>query len=217
MPRRFRDRVHAGVELAERLAAYKRSRGFRGLGWHRARAARGGVAVAAPVAQALDLPLDAFVVRKVGVPHHEELAMGAVAPGGIVVWNDDVLAMARVSDDRRDEAVGRERAELERRVHAYRGDREPVAVQGLDVIVVDDGLATGATMSAAVTALQSMDPAQLVVAVPVAPRASLDSFARRVDAVVSVVVTDHFGSVGEWYDDFSATTDAEVVALLRGD
>ena len=105
--------------------------------------------------------------------------MGAVAPGGVVVWNDDVLAMARVSDDRRAEAVERERAELERRVHAYRGDREPIAVQGLDVVVVDDGLATGATMSAAVTALQSMDPAQLIVAVPVAPRASFDSFASR--------------------------------------
>jgi putative phosphoribosyl transferase len=217
MPRRFRDRAHAGVELAERVAAYRRSPGFRGSGGVVLGLPRGGVAVAAPVARALDLPLDAFVVRKVGVPHHEELAMGAVAPGGIVVWNDDVLAMARVSDERRDEAVVRERAELERRVRAYRGDRAPLAVQGLDVVIVDDGLATGATMSAAVTALQSMEPAQLVVAVPVAPRTSFESFARRVDAVLSVVVTDHFGSVGEWYDDFSATTDAEVVALLRGE
>jgi predicted phosphoribosyltransferase len=211
MSRRFRDRAHAGVELAERLTSFRGSRGVvLGL-------PRGGVAVAAPVAHALDLPLDAFVVRKVGVPLHEELAMGAVAPGGVVVWNDDVLAMAHVSDARRAEAVQRERAELERRVRAYRGDRPAIEVDGLDVIVVDDGLATGATMSAAVTALQSMNPAQLIVAVPVAPRASFEAFASRVDAVVSVIVTDHFGSVGEWYVDFSATTDAEVVALLRGD
>ncbi len=211
MSRRFRDRAHAGVELAERLTSFRGSRGVvLGL-------PRGGVAVAAPVAHALDLPLDAFVVRKVGVPLHEELAMGAVAPGGVVVWNDDVLAMAHVSDARRAEAVQRERVELERRVHAYRGDRPPIEVAGLDVIVVDDGLATGATMSAAVTALQSMNPAQLIVAVPVAPRAAFEAFASRVDAVVSVIVTDHFGSVGEWYVDFSATTDAEVVALLRGD
>jgi predicted phosphoribosyltransferase len=211
MTRRFRDRAHAGVELAERLGSFRGSRGVvLGL-------PRGGVAVAAPVAKALDLPLDTFVVRKVGVPHHEELAMGAVAPGGIVVWNDDVLAMARPSRERRDEAVARERVELDRRERAYRGDRPPLAVDGLAVIVVDDGLATGATMSAAVTALQSMNPAQVVVAVPVAPRASFESFAARVDSVVSLVVAERFGSVGEWYEDFSATTDAEVVALLRGD
>lgn len=210
MTRRFRDRAHAGLELAERLASFRGSRGVvLGL-------PRGGVAVAAPVAQSLALPLDAFVVRKVGVPFHEELAMGAVAPGGIVVWNDDVLAMARVPEDRRAEAVERERVELERRVRAYRGERPPIAVEGLDVIVVDDGLATGATMSAAVTALQSMGPAKLVVAVPVAPRASFEAFSSRVDAVVSVIVTEYFGSVGEWYADFSATTDAEVVSLLRG-
>ena len=209
MRRRFRDRAHAGVELAELLAAY---RGVDGvvLGLP-----RGGVAVAAPIADALDLPLDAYVVRKLGVPGHEELAMGAIASGGVVVWNSDVVDGLHIGQDRRDAVVARERAELERREREYRGDREPVVVRDRVMIVVDDGLATGATMAAAVAALKVDAPRRIVVAVPVAPRVAIDALRAEVDEVVVVVVPDRFGAVGEWYDDFSPTTDAEVVALLR--
>ena len=209
MRRRFRDRAHAGVELAELLSAYRGADGVvLGL-------PRGGVAVAAPVADALDLPLDAYVVRKLGVPGHEELAMGAIASGGAVVWNADVVEPLRIGLDRREAVVERERAELERREREYRGDREPVVVRGRTMLVVDDGLATGATMAAAVAALKVDAPLAIVVAVPVAPRAAIEALRADVDNVVAVVVPDRFGAVGEWYDDFTATTDAEVVALLR--
>ncbi len=209
MRRRFRDRAHAGVELAELLSAYCGADGVvLGL-------PRGGVAVAAPVADALDLPLDAYVVRKLGVPGHEELAMGAIASGGVVVWNPDVVEPLRIGQVQRDAVVERERAELERREREYRGDREPVAVRDRVMIVVDDGLATGATMAAAVAALKVDAPRRIVVAVPVAPRAAIDALRAEVDEVIAAVVPDRFGAVGEWYDDFSATTDAEVVALLR--
>ncbi len=208
MRRRFRDRAHAGVELAELLAAH---RGVDGvvLGLP-----RGGVAVAAPIADALDLPLDAYVVRKLGVPGHEELAMGAIASGGVVVWNSDVVDGLHIGQDRRDAVVARERAELERREREYRGDREPIAVRDRVMIVVDDGLATGATMAAAVAALKVDAPRRIVVAVPVAPRVATDALRAEVDEVVVIVVPDRFGAVGEWYDDFNPTTDAEVVALL---
>ena len=209
MRRRFRDRAHAGVELAELLAAH---RGVDGvvLGLP-----RGGVAVAAPIAVALGLTLDAYVVRKLGVPGHEELAMGAIGSGGVVVWNSDVVDALHIPQDRRDAAVVRERAELDRREREYRGDREPVVVRDRVMIVVDDGLATGATMGAAVAALKVDAPRRIVVAVPVAPRVALESMRAEVDEVVVIVVPDRFGAVGEWYDDFSPTTDAEVVALLR--
>ena len=218
MRRRFRDRAHAGVELAELLSAYRGTDGVvLGL-------PRGGVAVAAPVADALDLPLDAYVVRKLGVPGHEELAMGAIASGGTVVWNADVVEPLGIGLDRREAVVERERAELERREREYRGDREPVVVSGRTMLVVDDGLATGATMAAAVAALKADAPLAIVVADPITDdptrersrlRAAIEALRAEVDDVVAVVVPERFGAVGEWYDDFSATTDAEVVALLR--
>ncbi len=211
MKRRFRDRAQAGEELAALLTAYAGVDGVvLGL-------PRGGVAVAAPVAERLGLSLDAYMVRKLGVPGYEELAMGALASGGVVVWNPDVLASVRVDDERRDAVVAREQVELARRGSAYRGDRPEIIVRGRTMIVVDDGLATGATMSAAVAALKQQEPAAIVVAVPVAPRAAVDELASQVDDIVVLVVPEHFGAVGEWYDDFSPTTDAEVVALLRGD
>ncbi len=209
MKRRFRDRAHAGVELSAMLEPYRDVDAVvLGL-------PRGGVAVAAPVADALDLPLDAYVVRKLGVPGHEELAMGAIASGGVVVWNDDVLSSLRIPDDRREAVVAHERAELERRERAYRGDRPPVAVSGRTMIVVDDGLATGATMHAAVAALRSEGPEAIVVAVPVAPPSAIEGMRPLVDEVLALVVPAHFGAVGEWYDDFRPTTDDEVVSLLR--
>ena len=209
MRRRFRDRAHAGEELAGMLVAY---RGVDGvvLGLP-----RGGIAVAAPIADALDLPLDAYMVRKLGVPGHEELAMGAIASGGVVVWNDEVLSSLRISGERREAVVVRERAELERRERAYRGDRAPISVRGRTMLVIDDGLATGATMNAAVAALRADEPEAIVVAVPVAPRAAIATLGERVEEVVAVLVPDRFGAVGEWYDDFRPTTDEQVVSLLR--
>ncbi len=209
MRRRFRDRARAGEELATLLGAYRGVDGIvLGL-------PRGGVAVAAPIAVALDLPLDAYMVRKLGVPGHEELAMGAIASGGVVVWNSEVVSSLRINAERRERVVARERAELERREHAYRGDRPAVSVRGRTMLVIDDGLATGATMNAAVAALRAEAPEGIVVAVPVAPRAAIDALADQVDEVVAVLVPDRFGAVGEWYDDFRPTTDAEVVSLLR--
>jgi predicted phosphoribosyltransferase len=149
------------------------------------------------------------------VPGHEELAMGAIASGGVVVWNNDVLESLRIAPDRRDAVVARERAELERREREYRGDHGPIRVRDCVTIVVDDGLATGATMAAAIAALKLDEPRRIVVAVPVAPRAAIDALRTEVDDVVSVIVADRFGSVGEWYDDFRATTDGQVVSLLR--
>jgi putative phosphoribosyl transferase len=209
MRRRFRDRAHAGAELAELLAAY---RGVDGvvLGLP-----RGGVAVAAPIAAALGLPLDAYVVRKLGVPGHAELAMGAIASGGVVVWNDHVVSSLHISEDRREAVVARERAELERRERAYRGDRPPISVRDRTMLVIDDGLATGATMNAAVAALRAERPAAIVVAVPVAPRAAVEALGPLVEQLLAVIVPARFGAVGEWYDDFRATTDEEVVSLLR--
>ena len=210
MRRRFRDRAHAGRELAEALAVY---RGVDGvvLGLP-----RGGVAVAAPVADALELPLDAYVVRKLGVPGHEELAMGAIASGGVVVWNEQLLSSLHVSEDRRAAVVARERGELERRERAYRGHRPPIAVRDRTMLVIDDGLATGATMHAAVAALRSESPKAIVVAVPVAPLAAFEALSPHVEEVVVLMLPERFGAVGEWYEDFRATTDEEVVALLRG-
>ena len=209
MRRPFRDRAHAGEELAALLAAY---RGVDGvvLGLP-----RGGVAVAAPIADALGLELDAYMVRKLGVPGHEELAMGAIASGGVVVWNDDVLSSLRISGERRDAVVAGERTELERRERAYRGDRPATPVRGRTMLVIDDGLATGATMNAAVAALRADAPKAIVVAVPVAPKAAVDALADQVEEVVALLVPDRFGAVGEWYDDFRPTTDEEVVSLLR--
>ena len=142
--------------------------------------------------------------------------MGAVAPGGIVVWNDDVLAMTRVSDDRRNEAVARERAELERRVHAYRGDREPVVVHGLDVIVVDDGLATGLTMIAALRATRARGAAWIVCAVPVASPRGIARVRPWCDEIVALAAPHDFYGVSVFYGDFRQVTDDDVVCLLAG-
>ncbi|HTN79852.1 MAG TPA: phosphoribosyltransferase family protein [Acidimicrobiales bacterium] len=211
MRRRFHDRADAGIELASLLG------GYRGVDGVVLGLPRGGVAVAAPVARALDLPLDAYVVRKLGVPGHEELAMGAIATGGVVVWNEDVVGSLRISAARRQAVVDQERTELERRERAYRGDRGPLVVRDRVMVVVDDGLATGATMAAAVAALKTEAPASIVVAVPVAPSAAIQALAPMVDDVVAVVVPERFGAVGAWYDDFRATSDDDVIALLRGD
>ena len=207
---RFRDRRHAGEVLAERLRAdYAGTPGLLVLALP-----RGGVPVGFEVARALDGPLDVFVVRKLGVPGFEELAMGAIASGGVRVLNDAVLADLGIDDDAVARAVAAENAELTRRERAYRGDRGPVEVTGRTVILVDDGLATGSTMRAAAVAVRAQDPERLVVAVPVASERTCDEFRGDVDEIVCALTPEPFHAVGLWYEDFTPTSDEDVRELL---
>jgi predicted phosphoribosyltransferase len=206
----FRNRIEAGRFLAKRLAEYSNRPDVVVLALP-----RGGVPVAFEVAQALQAPLDVFVVRKLGVPGHEELALGAIATGGVRVLNESVADYLYISDELIDQITAREQKELERREQLYRGARPPLEVRGRTVIIVDDGLATGSTMRAAVQALRQQQPARIVVAVPVAARATCDSFKEEVDTMcVCAVTPEPFEAVGLWYRDFSQTTDEEVRELL---
>jgi predicted phosphoribosyltransferase len=175
---------------------------------------RGGVPVAYEVASAIGAPLDVFVVRKLGVPRHEELAMGAVASGGVRVLNDEVVDELNVPDEVLDSVVTREIRELERREKVYRGDRPPLDVAGKTVVLIDDGLATGSTMRAAIAGLRQLHPHRIVVAVPIAAASTCRTVSAEVDEMVCAVTPDPFIAVGLWYDDFSATSDDEVRALL---
>ena len=205
MAREFADRADAGRRLAERLGAYAGRDDVIVLGLP-----RGGVPVAAEVARRLHAPLDVCVVRKLGVPGNEELALGAIAAGGVLVLNDRVVADLHLSDHAIAEVAAVELAELHRREQAYRGERPPVDVAGRTVLVIDDGLATGATMRAAVRAVRMRAPARVVVAVPVAAAETCAALGPEVDEVVCALRPSDFRSVGGWYDDFSATTDDEV-------
>jgi putative phosphoribosyl transferase len=205
----FRDRADAGQQLAARLTAYAGQPDMLVLALP-----RGGVPVAHEVARALPAPLDVFLVRKLGVPGHEELAMGAIASGGVRVLNRDVVEGLNIPEHVVEAVTARETEELERRERLYRGDRPFPAVAGGSVILVDDGLATGATMRAAVAALRQQGPARLVVAVPVAAVPTCAAFRREVDEIVCLLTPEPFLAVGHWYDDFSPTTDEEVHALL---
>jgi predicted phosphoribosyltransferase len=175
---------------------------------------RGGVPVAYEVAKALHAPLDVFLVRKLGVPGHEEYAMGAVASGGVRVINRDVVEALGISDDVIEAVIAQEERELERRERAYRGDRPFPDLRGKTVILVDDGLATGSTMLAAATALRQQHPARLVVAVPVGSPETCNAFRDHVDEIVCAITPDPLYAVGLWYEDFSQTTDDEVRTLL---
>ena len=175
---------------------------------------RGGVPVGYEVARHLHAPLDVLVVRKLGAPRHPEFAMGAIAGGGITVLDDAFIAAYRVPARVLDAIVERERAEVARRERAYRADRPPVVVKGQTVIVVDDGLATGSTMQAAVLALRRQGPAAIVVAVPVGSREACDALRKVADDVICPLMPEPFSAVGLWYRDFSETTDDEVRQLL---
>jgi len=209
MLERFRDRREAGQVLAQKLSAYAGRPDVVVLALP-----RGGVPVAYEVARALGAPLDVFLVRKLGVPGHEELAMGAVATGGVRVLNEDVLDAVRIPDDVVDAVAERERHELARREQLYRGGRPAPDVRGTTVILVDDGLATGSTMLAAVEALRRQGPARIVVAVPTAPPQTCRELSRVADEMVCAITPEPFGAVGAWYEDFSPTTDDEVCDLL---
>lgn len=175
---------------------------------------RGGVPIGYEVARVLNAPLDVFVVRKLGMPGHEELAMGAIASGGVRVLNEEVFAQLPISMHVVDAVAQREMRELERRERSYRGSKPPLDVRDKTVIVVDDGLATGSTMRAAVRALRQMGPRAIVVAVPVAARQTCDEFRSEVDDIVCLRTPEPFRAVGLWYLDFSQTTDEEVHELL---
>jgi putative phosphoribosyl transferase len=175
---------------------------------------RGGVPVAYEVARALHLPLDVFVVRKLGFPGHQELAIGAIAPGGVRVLNRDVLAQLRNPEEALARATAQEEAELARREQEYRGTRPPLDLRGRTVIVVDDGLATGATMRAAATALRQLEVKSCIVAVPVAAADTREELRMEVDDIVCTATPEPFYGVGEFYEDFSPTSDAEVCDLL---
>ena len=209
-PRRFQDRRDAGRFLAARLGVAGDWTDPLVLGLP-----RGGVPVAYEVALAFDAPLDVFLVRKLGVPGHEELAMGAIATGGVRVLNDDVVDMLQVPERVIDAVAAQEATELDRRARAYRGDRPPLDVHGRDAILVDDGLATGATMRAAAAALRRMDPKRIVVAVPVASPETCEEFRHEVDDIVCAITPEYMRAVGLWYEDFSQTTDEEVRTLLE--
>jgi predicted phosphoribosyltransferase len=172
------------------------------------------VPVAFEVARALAAPLDVFVVRKLGVPGHRELAMGAVASGGVRVLNDEVVRLLGVPPERMDAVVAVERRELERREKLYRGSRAPLDLQGRTVILVDDGLATGSTMRAAVAAARRLGPRRVIVAVPVGARPACLMLAAEADQVNCLSMPEPLGSVGQWYESFGQTSDEEVSALL---
>ncbi len=206
----FANRADAGRLLAAQLAEYRGRPDVLVLGLP-----RGGVPVAFEVAQVLGAPLDAYLVRKLGVPGHAELAMGAIASGGVRVVNPATVRSLRISPQQLDAVTRAEEAELQRQERLYRGDRPPPDVSERTVILVDDGLATGATMQAAVAALRSAGPKEVVVAVPVAPPETCAELEGEADRVVCAVTPEPFYAVGAWYRDFSQTSDDEVRELLR--
>jgi len=206
----FRDRSDAGRRLAAELHSYAHRGDLIVLALP-----RGGVPVGYEVATALGAPLEVFVVRKLGLPWHEELAMGAIASGGVRVLDHNLIRIARVSEADVVRVTQWERAELERREHQYRGTRPFPDLKSKTAILVDDGLATGSTMRAAVAALRQEGPSKIVVAVPVAARETCDAFRDIADEIVCAETPEPFQAVGLWYDDFSQTTDDEVHDLLE--
>ena len=206
----FRDRTEAGKYLATKLLSYKDRQDVLVLALP-----RGGVPVAFEVAQELRVPLDIFLVRKLGVPGHEELAMGAISTGGVRVLNEDTVNYLRIPEHIIDAIAARELKELKRRELAYRGSRPEPDVKGKTVILIDDGLATGSTIRAAAQALRKQQPARIIVAVPVSAPETCDEYRIGVDEIICAVTPEPFLGVGMWYLDFSQTTDDEVRDLLE--
>lgn len=207
---RFRDRDDAGRRLAARvLALHLDDPVVLAL-------PRGGVPVAAKVARAIDAPLDVILVRKLGVPTQPELAMGALGEEGVRVLDRDLVGRAHVRPDQLADVERRERDELARRARTYRGDREPLPIAGRTVVIVDDGLATGASARAAIEVARARGAGRVVLAVPVAPPETVAALREDADAVVSLETPAAMAAIGQWYDDFSQTSDAEVVAHLEG-
>jgi putative phosphoribosyl transferase len=207
---RFLDRADAGRQLAAKLVAYVNRPEVLVLGLP-----RGGIPVAAEVARSLHAPLDVCLVRKLGVPGHSELAMGAIASDGVPVLNNDVINWLEISDQTMRVVTAQELRELRRRDRAYRGNRPPPTISDRIIILVDDGIATSATMRAAISVIKPQHPAKLVIAVPVAPQEVCQQLPAEVDELVCLMMPEPFYAIGLWYEDFSQLTDAEVRALLH--
>ncbi len=210
MTDRFQNRIEAGRALAAKLQAYTNRQDVLVLALP-----RGGVPVAFEVAKMLNAPLDIFVVRKLGLPSQEELAMGAIASGGVRVLNQGLVKYLNIPESIIEAVAAQEEKELERREQLYRNHRPPLEVEERVVILVDDGLATGATMRAAIEALRQLNPSRIVVAVPVSPPAVCREFRREADDCICALTPEIFDGVGKWYEDFSQTTDDEVRDLLE--
>ena len=210
MNSRFRDRTEAGRLLAAQLAHYADCPNTLVLGLP-----RGGIPVAYQIAKAINAPLDVWLVRKLGVPGQEELAMGAIASGSVMVLNNEIIQSLGISRKVIHQVAVAEKQELERRDRAYRGDRLPPDIPGHTIILVDDGIATSSTLRAAIAALQQQQPKRIVVASPVAPPSVCDALRTVVDEVVCLSTPEPLSSIGMWYKDFSQTTDEEVRELLK--
>lgn len=206
----FKDRADGGKKLAQELSQYGGRSDVVVLGLP-----RGGVPVAYEVAKELDAPLDVFIVRKLGVPGHEELAMGAIASGGVRVLNNEVVKGVNVSEDDIDRVARKEQRELERRESTYRGERPGIALQDKTVLLVDDGLATGASMRAAVKGLREHGPGKIIVAVPTAPPETCEAFKDLAEEAICLETPTPFMGVGAWYEDFPQTKDEEVKKILE--
>jgi predicted phosphoribosyltransferase len=206
----FKDRRDAGRKLAQKLKDYPGRKDVIVLALP-----RGGVPVAYEAAKALNVPMDIFIVRKLGWPGHEEMAIGAIASGGVRVLNQDIVQYLNIPEALIDAVAQRELRELERREHAYRGDRPPLNVKDRTVIIVDDGLATGASMRAAIEGVRAHHPARMVIAVPTAAPETCESLKHEVDEVICATTPEPFYGVSRWYEDFSQTTDEEVRTLLQ--
>ena len=206
----FRNRIDAARRLAAALEQYATSPNLLVLALP-----RGGLPVGYEIARAINAPLDVMLVRKLGVPGHEELAMGAIASGGIRILSEDIIAAFAIPERVIATVAANEEAELERRERTYRGHQPPPLIRGRTIILVDDGLATGSTMRAAAAALRSQQPERLIVAVPIAPAETCAALSREVDEVYCLMTPEPFFSVGTWYEDFSQVTDEEVRSLLE--
>lgn len=206
---KYIDRHDAGKKLAKFLSAYKNKQDTIALALP-----RGGVPVAYEIAKALLIPMDVFIVRKLGVPGHEELAMGAIASGGVTYYNDEIVSQLNLSPGAISEVIASEEKELKRREENYRGENPFPDLKGKTVILIDDGIATGATTRAAIKALKKQNPKRIVLAVPVAAASTVAEMAKEVDEIICPLKPINFYAVGLWYDNFSQTTDEEVAVLL---
>ena len=207
---KYLDRYEAGIILAKYLKEYANQSNVIILALP-----RGGVPIGYEIAKALSIPLDIFIVRKLGVPGHEELAMGAIASGGVVVFNDSLMRELNLEQSAVDAVLATEQRELERREILYRGNRHSPELQGKTLILVDDGIATGATMIAAVKALRKHQPAAIIIAVPVAAQSTCEEMESLVDKIICPLTPINFYAVGLWYEQFTQTSDEEVIELLN--